>query len=128
MRGAEEGLEKTQGWAWEAEPTSALPIQTSPCLRTVPSSFHPRVLADPSGCLLISHDFPAPTPASKYLGLRVGRTRRSKRELMLRPQGKTDSRSGCGWGEEGWSLCGVSLLQLDQVARRQGDGADDLNL
>lgn len=45
---------------------------------------------------------------------------------MLRPPGKTDCRSGCGWGEEGWSLCGASLLQLDQVTQRQGGGADDL--
>lgn len=68
VRGAEEGPEKTQGWAWEAEPSSALPIQPSPCLRTVPSSFHPSLSRSLwlHAYLSLMISLPPPLPANTW--------------------------------------------------------------
>lgn len=64
------GLSLTLGWAWEAEPSPALPSQLSPCLRTYPlhTSPHESYQIPLAACFLTPHDFPTPTPPANTWG------------------------------------------------------------
>ena len=105
--------------AWEAEPSSALPIQPSPCLRTVPCSFHPRVLAGPLGCMLTYRSwFPCPHPCQQILGIEGWENEEEWGELMLDLQGRPTAGVGVGGrGHKGtfWSDENVHLMVIIQM-------------
>lgn len=105
LRGASRpGAQSDSGMGRGHSPASCLPASEPSLHLHLPLS-----LSRSPGCLLpYSSRFPRPTPASKCLGLRVGRTR--SKELIPKPREKTFRKHWVGVGGEGsglsrfWSL------------------------